>query len=283
MTKVKRENRIVRDKFLEYYNQGKNDSEIGRILNCSNSTVTIWRKEKKLSPNFTQGNIQKEILELHYSGSTRKEIEAKGYSKCYLDSLLVNKKSNKKYPQITKDIISRMLGTLLGDASITHKAIFSFTHKIKNEEYTLAKAERIGLISKAKYRSFKLLGREFPCITMTFIVHPYFHSLRKILYPNGKKLFPKNYCKKYFNWESMAYWFMDDGNNVRGAGALAIHSMRDNAEDIKLLFKENLNLNCNIQSKGRVIYFPKKDFIYFVENIKPYVTKDMLYKIKCSQ
>lgn len=283
MTKVKRETRIIRDKFLEYYNQGLNDSEIGRILNCNNATVCFWRKDNNLPSNFTQGNIQKEILNLHYSGFTRKEIELKGYNKKYLDSLLVNKKSNKKYPIITKDIISRILGTMLGDASISKKGSFTFTHKIKNEQYALTKTNRIGLENKVYYRNMKLLGKDFPVLSVVFVVHPYFHSLRKILYPNNKKQFPINYCKKYFNWESMAYWFMDDGNNVRGAGQLAIHSMKNNAENIKILFKEKLNLNCNIQSNGKVIYFPKKDFIYFVENIKPFVTKDMLYKIVCSQ
>lgn len=39
-------------KRLELYNQGLNDSEIGREIGCERYTITYWRRAHGLSPNF---------------------------------------------------------------------------------------------------------------------------------------------------------------------------------------------------------------------------------------
>lgn len=266
--------------FKEHYDNGLNDSEISRILNCSNATVSIWRKKNNFSSNFKQGNIKKNILLLYNKGFTKKEIEDKGYNLLYIRQILRGKPKNTKYEKIDLQTKSFIIGTLLGDSSVSKRLTFSYGHSIKQEHYCLLKSNVINLSNKISYSTQITNNKSFEYIYCVYHRHPFFTKLRSIFYKD-KKIFPFNYCMKYLDINGVALWYGDDGNmqNTKKSGYLAIHSLQEYSKEIQLFFLKKFNVKVNIQSNGKLLYFPVSEFKNFCKLIRPYLNKEMYYKL----
>ena len=73
--------------------------------------------------------------------------------------------------------------------------------------------------------------------------------------------------------------YYDDGNYIRGAGAIAMNDYT--IEDIDK-FREAIYCKFNILTtvhSRKIVYIPKKEFISFKDIVLPFATSDVLYKL----
>lgn len=231
--------------------------------------------------------VKRQVLELYFKGYTQQQIYKMDItpSKKYINSILVDYRSNKKYASISKRSLETMIGTILGDAHISNRAytpVFSFRHQKDHKEYLNHKVNIINLSHKVsntdQYRK-KTLCEGY---TAVFHAHPIFKKLRQIFYPDGNKIFPKEYCNKYLDWEGLCYWFLDDGCTSSHSCNLAIFNFQDQAEEIQQFLKYKFDLPVNIQAKGNQLYIPTKERNRFFTNIENFIPNCMKYKIKRS-
>lgn len=231
--------------------------------------------------------IKRQITELHFKGYTRNEIFDMGITpnRKYLDSILSKYRSNNKYKNISKQSLSAIVGTLLGDAHINNRKytpVFSFRHKKEHLEYLKHKVNIIDLSCKIsntdQYRNNTLCEG----YTAVFHTHPIFKKLRTRFYPEGKKVFPLEYCDKYLNWEGLCYWFLDDGCVSSHSCNLAIFNFNKDVEIIRQFLIDKFNVVTNIQANGNQLYIPTNERNYFFNNIEPFIPDCMRYKIKRS-
>jgi len=272
------ENYGIYKKFKPFYDKGWNDTEIAEELGCHNATVAQWRNRNNLPANTKK----KRILDLYKEGFSKSEIVERGPSNYkYTMNVLSDLPDQNAHEYIDKIQKSRIIGTLLGDASINSRKTFTFSHKYESRNYCLYKANQIDLSHKISDRQAERWDKTHDYTVATFHAHPYFKKLRKIFYPDGDKIFPKEHIEDYFNWNSLAYWYLDDGNlSSSSSYVISIFAMSDQAEEIKGLIKDKFSIDVNIWKNGNKIYIPAKYKDKFTENIIEYVPECMMYKVR---
>jgi DNA-binding CsgD family transcriptional regulator len=139
------------EKFKELHAQGMNDREIASVLNCKDSSIQSYRKKNNISSNFIyQCKIDdklEEIKLLKEQGlGNRKISERLNIPRTSLMYLfrkydLKNIEYTPKYANLNHFQKSVLIGSLLGDSSISKKFTFNIGHGIKQEEYYKHKVE----------------------------------------------------------------------------------------------------------------------------------------------
>lgn len=113
-----------------------------------------------------------------------------------------------------------------------------------------------------------------------------FTKLRKKWYPNNKKIVPKDLD---LTWQTLAYWFCDDGSNLLGQRCISRHGIlctnSFQIEDVEFLIEKlkQKNINCSfyLNYEQPLIILERSTFMYFIKNIKPYISCEcMQYKLK---
>jgi hypothetical protein len=112
-----------------------------------------------------------------------------------------------------------------------------------------------------------------------FWLRQYFRPLRKIFYPKGIKIVPKE-ISRYFTELCLAIWYMDDGNFSEGRN-LRIATDNFDGKSRKLL--QNLllvkfGLKSTIQASGK-LRISSESLDKFFSIVKPHIHSSMLYKI----
>ena len=117
-------------------------------------------------------------------------------------------------------------------------------------------------------------------------------ELRKIFYPKGKKIIPKDIKSFLNNPLTLAIWYQDDGNldcrsKYHYNAMFATYCFLLN--ECKLLAKalrENFNLDvrvCRCQMRGKVrwrLYIASRSMGKFINLVKPYINPCFEYKIR---
>lgn len=209
-----------------------------------------------------------------------------------------------KYKSSELDAI--LYGTLLGDASLSRpknnaNSNFTLTHSPKQKKYLEYKTELIRQISHVtlKYKEIKFKNKQNNKTYTTCYYYSnylkYFTKLRRIFYPEGKKIVTKKILKK-LNPMGLALWWMDDGslviykrkdrNAVNRYATLATCSFTyEEHLLIKQYFLETWNIKVSIikRKTSNKTYFlikmPMLEFRKFVKIIEPYIIDSMKYKI----
>lgn len=282
-------------KLKELYNQGKNDSEIAKELNCKSSVVQAYRKKNNLSSNFDYKckieNLLEDIKELKKQGlGNRKISELLNIPRTSLMYLfrkynLENIKYIPKYANLNYFQKSALIGSLLGDSSISKKYILNIGHGLKQEEYY---KHKVGLFSPnikfLEYRRRKLDKRTNNIyISLQAYSNKYedIVNLRELIYINGKKEITEKILKD-FNEISLAYLFMDDGNYEKYGAKIALCNFSDNSLILFQNFLKNKwNINTSIH-KDKTLYIKAKSKKIFIQLISSYIIPSMLYKINKS-
>ena len=216
-------------KLKELYNQGKNDNEIAKELNCRSSVIQAYRKKNNLSSNFNYKckieNLLEDIKELKKQGlGNRKISELLNIPRTSLMYLfrkhnLENIKYIPKYANLNYFQKSALIGSLLGDSSISKKYILNIGHGLKQEEYYIHKIQLLSPnIKFLEYRREKVDKRTNNLyISLQAYSNKYedIVNLRELLYINGKKEITKEILKD-FNEISLAYllWTMEIMKNM---------------------------------------------------------------------
>ena len=117
-------------------------------------------------------------------------------------------------------------------------------------------------------------------------------KLRKIFYPEGKKIIPKDIKKFLNNPLTLAVWYQDDGNlDCRGKyhynAMFATYCF--SFSECKLLAKtlrENFDLDvrvCRCEMRGKLrwrLYVTSKSMNRFINLVKPFINPCFNYKIR---
>lgn len=116
----------------------------------------------------------------------------------------INRKEN---PLLNEDQISCMIGSLLGDGSISKSGNFQSTHSSKQLEYIEYKQKIFGgSITEAKHKNSYSSNSIF---TLRLPVNAQTKYLRDLIYIDGNKEISN--ILKYIDEKSLAFWYMDDG------------------------------------------------------------------------
>lgn len=119
--------------------------------------------------------------------------------------------------------------------------------------------------------------------------HPVFTDLRSVWYKDNIKVVPADIK---LSWQSLAYWFADDGHNKQSGKDLVFCSESFTEDENALLascFFRDLSLRANVCKRtggtGFGIRLPSHDYFRFIEGIRPIISsiRCLSYKIDTSK
>ena len=282
-------------KLKEWYNQGKNDNEIAKELNCRSSVIQAYRKKNNLSSNFNYKckieNLLEDIKELKKQGLGNRKISEllnipiTSLMYLFRKHNLENIKYIPKYANLNYFQKSALIGSLLGDSSISKKYILNIGHGLKQEEYYKHKIQLLSPnIKFLEYRREKIDKRTNNLyISLQAYSNKYEDvvNLKELLYINDRKEITKEILKD-FNEISLAYLYMDDGNYEKYGVKIALCNFSNNS---LILFQNFLKNKWNIDTsihKDKTLYVKANSKKIFIQLISSYIIPSMLYKINKS-
>lgn len=242
-------------------------------------------------------NVQK-IKELHLQGKNDKEISVilkySHSSVCYVRKHILKLKPVLETIILTKEQEEILIGTLLGDSSLkyTHKGCkfpnLTFSHCESQEFYAYTKYDKLKIImSSITKRCYKtettILGKKCKAQPVVYAIGHNCKCLvkyRNLFYnESGKKIIPLEYLKDAFTAQSLAYLYMDDGCKNQKSYNLNLQCFTEKELiDFSYLLKTKFNLDFIVKN-DKTMYLRYKSINTFESLIKPYITKDMQYKM----
>lgn len=187
--------------------------------------------------------------------------------------------------------MSIIRGSLLGDGCLhagwpgtSVNYVFSKTHSIVQKEYVeWVSAKLQPFVLKKPY-----LYKPVQSLKLRTISHSELTALRKIFYPNGKKVLPEDINSIISDTLALAVWFMDDGNAIRYKDKLRgyhintqSYSLEEN-EIIVAAFEEILGIYPIIERNHgycRIAILKKQSRERFREIIGMHIIPSMMYKL----
>lgn len=228
----------------------------------------------------------------------------------YFSFYIPNVRANKRNGPHNKEVLSVIIGSLLGDCYGNRKSKeglrFVFKQSIKNKEYLMwlyqfffDRGYCSNLIPKQYFTKLKVRSeikeysrlpaqrgipgasrRRFEFNTFTFRS---FNWIHKMFYKKGVKYIHPD-IEHYLDPLALAIWIMDDGCWANPGVRIATNSFK--YKELKILvkiLKIKFNLNCtlqNIQTPGQYSIYIKSDSIPLLRNlVLPYFVKSMIYKL----
>jgi hypothetical protein len=206
-----------------------------------------------------------------------------------------NLKSNQRIGPHNLDVISVLIGNILGDGYVEYRGgstRITLHLGLPNREYIgwlhsfyvergysssnpLNFKKQIGKHNKI-YFSTKIRTFSFKSFNW---LHDLFYKPEGLIY---KKCIPYN-IEEFLNPLTLAIWFMDDGS--RHNSGVLLHTNSYVIEDIKILQQallERYSLKTSLHSKNGkwIIFFGKNNASSFSKIIYSYMHPSMLYKLK---
>lgn len=281
------------EKFKELYAQGMNDREIASVLNCKDSSIQSYRKKNNISSNFIyQCKIDdrlEEIKLLKEQGlgnrkiSERMNIPRTSLMYLFRKYNLKNIEYTPKYANLNHFQKSVLIGSLIGDSSISKKFTLNIGHGIKQEEYYKHKVElfssNIKFLEYKREKIDKRTSNTYTCVQAYSNRYEDIVELRKLFYPENVKIITEEILKD-FNEISLAYLFMDDGNYEKYGAKIALCNFCENSLKIFQKFLlDKWNIYTSIH-KDKTLYIKAASKNTFINLIKPYIIPSMLYKLQ---
>lgn len=185
---------------------------------------------------------------------------------------------------------SLICGKLLGDGFLIKKrnARLQFRHSIKDKEYVedqLALFSRFlsfGLNNSTEYtyedprtkkRYTTLICQSKTDIRLTELMALWYDS-------QGRKVLPYRFLEDYFNEESLAIWYQDDGC-LRGANRILLSTecfSYDEVVFLQQLIEDKFGISSTIDSQRRIDIHNRKNVQLFLSYVSPFLSKGMIRK-----
>lgn len=237
----------VKEEFEKLFLKGLSDYKIAKILNIDHSTIFQYRKK--------HGYIRPSLREA-------------------------------KTIPLTQDNIEILLGTLMGDSSLSKKQIntrLTCEHGIKQKEYCKYKADLLSNLNiNFKYNKRKTAdkrnGKYYESCILRSKSNKALNYLYDAFYHNNKKVIPFELLNN-FTAKSLAFMFMDDGYKISNGYALSTNCFTE--EEI-IKFRKFLFNKFNLETsmfKTHIIYIHKKSVKIFNSLVLPYICECMKYKL----
>jgi len=186
-------------------------------------------------------------------------------------------------------------GKLLGDGGISkqlrRRPRFRFTHWHKDFKWTKYCYKKLVNYIPLNPPVFKktLDIRLKKGYSLAYVVQSRTSDIICYLYKKwhskGVKVIPFDLLTKYFNHQSLAWWYMDDGhlklkNNTPQKIVLSTDSFtpKENQWLINFLY-EKYKLSFRLDKENRIIIYDQFQIIYFLNLIKPYLNECMFRKM----
>lgn len=255
---------ITNELLIELTNAGYSDSYIGKIANLTGSAIAHRRRKLGI------------VKDLAFQ------------ARCQF-------KSFNYYSIFESDLISPLIGTLLGDGWLTKSSEKSYTggvsHSIKQFEYLEYKFEIFKPIVRKNKISSKITKHQilngkdiFPAkiFSIRFKSSPDLYKLYSILYKNGKKVITDELLQ-YFNEHSLALFYFDDGYRVHRQGKTTEYRIvnYDLDYDSRIKFKQYLfntmNIECIVHKNCFSFTKQNRDKLRII--LEKYVVDCIRYKI----
>jgi len=198
--------------------------------------------------------------------------------------ILPGQRFHKTNPLFNKDQVSALVGTLLGDSSISKTGKFVCAHGKTQSDYAEHKCELFNSNLRIKKKNEKIT------YWIDGLTNEHTRFFRQEMYPNGTKEI-KNILP-FVDEISLAYWYMDDGS--RRGNSLVLCTDSFTYEEHQLIvdyFKIKFNIKSEIstifnvnpvtkkKTKAHRIYIRSENSNQFFDIISPYVIESMRYKL----
>lgn len=232
-------------------------SDVSYYLNKWNIQVPEERRHKTYTP------IDMETLKREAECGTDAKVLAEKYGWSYHSIYHLYKKWNihpmKKGDDIRKIDVSDeqkqiVIGSLLGDGSISKQGRLTLCHGSKQIEYLMWKVllmspfmSKISLRHSIDKRSGKLNAGWVSYST----THSYFKEMWGLFYPHGKKVFPD---LTDISPLSLAIWYMDDGTYTQEYGFSYLCTQcftEDENHKIANLLSNQYHINTKVHHAGQ--------------------------------
>jgi len=290
---------LSNEELLRLCKIGYTDAAIGEMFNMTGEGIAYRRKKYdiplSIKANETKDNIEKlkraskAVLERDYYGLNQEEFSKKyKISKVvwrpYLKSIdIIGKEIHRieKYPPFNREQRSLIIGSLLGDGSVSQGTRFYESHSNKQKLYLLKKFNILRPYSSQMYPCDNDTGTKF--ITTH---HPNFLEFYNEFYQKGLKgkLIPVEFIKNNWHDDILAYWFFDDGYYDDVNNEIFLSNLCPKKEQLEV-FLDFLNKKFGWGFKYsffKNIYnvtFFKGYYKNFIDMILKVATPDMYYKI----
>jgi len=296
--KDKRKN-LSDEELLRLCKEGYTDADIGQLYNLTGEGIAYRRKKIgfEVSDKFNEtdqlveklNNTDNSVLTYDYYNLNQEKFSEKyGVSKTLWRPILkkrgiLNKSEYRiiKYPPITEEQNILIIGSLLGDGSVSEGDYFYEYHARKQEQYLRRKA-RILQPYTARITEDKIDDG----FRLSTVHHPNFKKYCDLFYEKGVdgKLIPVEFIKKNWHDHILAYWFFDDGYYDDENNAFTIANKCPYPEQaIELIsFLESIyhwGFKCKIGTGVYWVSFSKVFYEPFVKILFQIITPDLYYKI----
>lgn len=199
---------------------------------------------------------------------------------------------------VDKEIIS----ILLGDGHVSKNGVISMHHGIAQKDYLMYKVDCLskhGIKMRIRESDKLSYGEVRKFIKAEGYASNVAKEVRKLLYPDGKKIVPIEYAK-CFDFRDWAFIFMDDGRtNYISHYNTVIGGVRTRVETKKFtnryeICTESFDVDSNnalvssllslgvesyISNSNRIIISRSSSKAVFYNGVKDYIVPPMLYKI----
>jgi len=285
-------------KIIEMCAIGLSDQEIGAALGYTGEGIAYRRKllgilrsdkntiYRSVKSKFME--TSKCILEEDYYACTTKDFSKKyGLSKTvwlpHLRSLgIIDKQTHRiiDYPSFTEDQKKMLIGSMLGDGSISEGRYSEF-HSFKQETYLRKKHDILKPFSCSITPENDGAGLRFSTVN-----HPQFEKFESFFYRSGinGKLIPIDFIKDNWGDSILAYWYFDDGHLDDKTGEYTISNkcpLKDQLQDLVNFLQEKYGWEFYVSFNPSIyrVSFSKKYNKAFGDLLLKYATPDLYYKI----
>lgn len=274
------------NKFIELYNQGMNDTEIGKFLEINNVTIHNWRIERKLPSNFSYKRKfdTNKFIELYNQGlnwtDIAKELEVAECTICRYGQELGLTPNKFSIEELSEEEFQILYGSLLGDTYLSGKG-GNFAHSLAQAEYFYWKYNMLRrLCSKISFKENfdNWTNKYYACLFTIIRSYPAINHIWELSYKNKVKYINPQLFEKLTGL-GIAVWFMDDGYFDHGSPAFATNCFSQiDLDYIIEIFKTKFNLHFSKHSNN-TIRLSVKDLNKFKDLVKPFIHSTLLYKL----
>lgn len=285
---------IDKNKFIEEYNKGLNDQELGKIFNCHPETIRNRRKQYNLDKNFEYTNkISKETLEIlvNQNLSDYKIGDMLNVHSSWIFALRKKWDITRKCLRVasptslTKRQEEILIGHILGDGHLK-KEFANVSGKIeqgyKQKEYAEWKhSELRNLCSELKYRKRGKIDKRtsiyYESYSCSILSNPELNKYYPLFYKDKVKYISEE-IMELFTPLSLAVLFMDDGYKSKAGYKIATQCFNIDSINVLINKLNTMGLSVNIH-KNNSIYIPASSKDLFTFLVKPYIIPSMKYKL----
>lgn len=188
--------------------------------------------------------------------------------------------------ELTDEQKEVIVGSMLGDGHLLERGVFKVTHAYHQYEYLKRVHDILSPISRPMFYEEKHMldsGEVRAGFGFRTEQHVWLKAMRRLLYPNGEKVFPPSIIESLTK-RSLAFWYFDDGTlEDGGIPAFAVGNFsEEQAQEIADGLGRRFGLRTYVTSHQptcKMVKIRAASAGRLFKMVAPHVTPDMLHKL----